>query len=210
MPVRFLSLLLVVALCCLPARLAAQSAADCLVAVGEALDSADTALFQRKVDVVALVSQAIDVFVGCASDPQMAQAMPPMLTLILSQAAKNDATGKAIKSMLFTECRAFLLQGVASGAFAGRPTGRNAGQGMLAPLFANASMGRKEIAAIGEPESQDNGWVVPFTLRDYGNGQNYALEGLVQDDHGELRVTKIMNLPEIFLQVLEEAQRYVE
>ncbi|MBO4335461.1 MAG: hypothetical protein J5846_06465 [Desulfovibrio sp.] len=210
MLVRFFSLLLLVELL-LPGRLCAESASDCLLAVGEALDRADAVLFQRKVDVDALVTQGIDVFVACANDPQMAQAMPPILALVLSQASKKDSTGQAIRSVLTSECRAFLLQGVASGAFAGRPQGHSAGQGgMLAPLFANASMGRKEIVAIGNAEREGEGWMVPFTLHDAGNGQNYALEALVKDVQGELKVCQILNLPEIFLQVLHEAQHYAE
>ncbi|MCR5813035.1 MAG: hypothetical protein K6G15_00890 [Desulfovibrio sp.] len=210
MLLRFCSLIVLVFLLSLPSALKAETATDCLRAVGDAMDRADLALFQRKVDVDTLVRQGLDVFVACAQEPQMAQALPPMLALVLSQAAKEDTTGKALKAVLLNEVRAFLLQGVASGAFAGRPSGQSAGQGMLAPLFADASLGRKEIVAIGQAERQGDGWLVPFTLHDVGNGQNYALEGLCEEKEGELRLTKILNLPEIFWQILEEAQSYAE
>lgn len=59
-----------------------------------------------------------------------------------------------------------------------KPTGQ-AAQGLLDPLFADASTGRKEIREIGQARRDGRGWLVPFVVHDAGNGEDYSVLGRV-------------------------------
>ena len=56
-----------------------------------------------------------------------------MVALLFTQAASKEGN---VRSLLLNETRAFVLNGISSGAFAGRKPSGNAAQGLLAPLFA--------------------------------------------------------------------------
>ena len=188
----------------------AESPRQCVETISQAIDQADVSLFSRKVDVDSLVGQALDLFLASVNQPGCTENLPPMLALALSQAMRHEGAARSIRSLLFTEARGFLLHGVASGAFAGRKPSPSSEAGYLAPLFANASLGRKEIVQIGEGEPAAGGWIVPFTLLDDGNGMEYAVNGFVTEVDGALKLTKIVNLPELFAQIQEEARQFEE
>ena len=186
----------------------AETPRDCIVSIARAIDESDLDLFTAKVDVDNLINNTIEVFLAEVNKPEIKNQLPPMLALMFSQAASKEGVGSTIRGLLFNESRAFLLNGIASGAFAGKKIKTEVQQGLLTPLFANASLGRKEILQIGEPQSCPDGWIVPFTLLDYGNGLDYAIDGLVQKGDDNLRLTRIVNLRELILQIEEEAKQY--
>ena len=93
-------------------------------------------------------------------------------------------------------------------AFVGKKVCAQCARDLLTPLFADASIGRKEIVQIGDGQPTDSGWIVPFTLLDGGNGSDYAVDGLIQAVPGGLKLTKIVNLPDLFLQIQEEALQF--
>ena len=85
----------------------------------------------------------------------------PMVALLFTQAASKEGN---VRSLLLNETRAFVLNGISSGAFAGRKPSGNTAQGLLAPLFADASTGRKEIKNVGQARRDGDGWLVPFVV----------------------------------------------
>lgn len=174
----------------------AGAPARCLAETAKAIDSADVAAFERQVDVDAILEQAMGLVMQIMAQPETADRMPPLLALVFSQAAGDG--GAAVRNLLKNEARAFILNGVASGAFAGRkPTGTAAG-GLLAPLFADASLGRKEIRQTGAPVSDGEGWIMPFVVHDAGNGQDYAVTGRFSPTENGCRLTSVENLGELF------------
>ena len=200
LPALFLSLLLLTG----PAAAATDAGAPArsLAEAQRAMDEADVAAFERQVDVDAILEQALDLVTQIMAQPETADRMPPLLALVFSQAAGNG--GGTVRNLLKGEARAFILNGVASGAFAGRtPSGAAAG-GLLAPLFADASMGRKEIREVGAAQPDGEGWIAPFVVHDAGNGQDYAVMGRFSPTETGCRLTSVENLAEIVERIRQE------
>lgn len=194
------------ALCCLAwprLSLAADDPRQCIVAAGQAVDAANVSAFERQVDVNAVLTQALDIFVRRAQNPDTAKDLPPMVALLFTQAAAKDGN---VRGVLLSETKAFVLNGISSGAFAGRkPTGASA-QGLLAPLFADASTGRKEIRSVGQARSDGDGWLVPFVVHDGGNGESYDVTGRVTRVDGGLRLTSVANMETLLRRVAAESR----
>lgn len=187
--------------------LARTDARQCPRDIGKAIDAADASTFAKLVDLDSIVDEGVNLFLVEMRKPENARHLPPMLAMMFTRAATEDDMGKSLRTMLSGETKAFILNGVASGAFAGRPPTGAAQQGMLAPLFADASQGRKEIRSIGQPVAiGDNVWHVPFVLHDGGNGLDYPIVGLVTSVDGQLRLTAIDNLAELFARIAAESQ----
>lgn len=184
----------------------AEQARLCIAQAGKAVDAADVAAFERLVDLDAILDQALALFLRETQKPEVARQLPPLLALLFSQAAAQDSGGVNVRSLLFSEVRAFVINGVASGAFAGRkPTGQ-AARGLLAPLFADASTGRKEIREIGQARRDGQGWLVPFAVHDAGNGETYSVLGRVSPTDDGCRLTAVENLEELLDRVAAESR----
>ena len=188
----------------------AESPRECVQEIGNAIENADQALFLRKVDLDALIHEGVNVFLAEANKPHNRKNMQPMLAILLQQAASNEGAGNAMRTLLFQETRAFVLNGIRTGAFAGRKVPNAQKEGLLAPLFANASMGRKEIVQIAAGQPTENGTIVPFTILDDGNGLEYPIDGLVQEGPQGLRLTKILNFQDLMRRIQEEATQWEE
>ena len=68
----------------------AAAARQCVVQAGKAVDSADTAAFEKLVDMDGILAAALDIFVRRAKQPQAAAELPPMLAILFSQAASGE------------------------------------------------------------------------------------------------------------------------
>lgn len=186
---------------CSAVTVAADDPRQCIIAAGRAVDQADVATFEQLVDVDAVLEQALDIFVRRASDPEVAPTLPPMVALLFSQAAVREG---GVRTLLLNETRSFVLYGVASGAFAGHTPSGSAAQGLLTPLFADASTGRKEVRHVGQARPDDNGWLVPFIVHDHGNGVSYAVTGRVTATDNGLRLTSVENMEELLERMADE------
>lgn len=182
---------------------AAADPRQCILEAGSAVDTSDVAAFERQVDVDAILEQALNLFVRRAQDPEAARDLPPMVALLFTQAASRDGN---VRSLLLNETRAFVLNGISSGAFAGRKPSGNAAQGLLAPLFADASTGRKEIRNVGQPRRDGDGWLVPFVVHDGGNGESYDVTGRVTSANGGMRLTSVANMESLLRKVAAESR----
>lgn len=185
---------------------ATDSPEQTLRAVNEALEKGDTDAFTRLVNVDGIINDGINVFVNEARNPDSARTLPPMLALMLS----NVVSQENIRHLLLQESRAFVLNGVATGTFAGKQLNGGQMQGMFAPLFANASMARKEIRNPGKPMRQEDGsYIMTFTIYDHGNEHDYpVVVRLVQlPDGKEWQIARVENLPQIIGQIRREAAK---
>ena len=153
----------------------------------------------------AILGAALTLFLRDVQKPEVADQLPPLLTVMFSQAASGDAGGNKLRDLLFSEARAFVINGVSSGAFAGRAPSGGSAQGMLAPLFADASTGRKEIRRIGQARPDGHGWLVPFVVHDAGNAESYPVLGRLSPVENGFRLTSVENLEELLGRVRAES-----
>lgn len=203
--------LLLCCLCLWPAgarALSSDAARACVVEAGGAVDNADAACFEQLVDMDAILNEAVDLFMKEAAKPENSSLLPPMLALMFSGAAMAEDNGLGVRKLLVSEARAFVHNGIASGAFAGKSVQDYRTEGWVAPLFESVSMGRKEIRNVGTPVRQGKDWIVPFVLRDHGNGNSYAVRARVSDAGGSPRVVAVENLRQLFVILGKEAQAW--
>lgn len=192
----------------LPSRMtpAADSPRTCLEGIAQAIADADMAAFEKHVDVDGILQTVVDKLFVEARRPENADRLPPMLHLMFSGAALADGGGR-VRKMLRGEARAFIRNGIVSGAFAGRAPAREfQSEGLIAPLFADASLGRKEIHGIGQASPRkDGGWNLPFRVFDAGNGNDYPVVGHFARRDGRVMLVGIDNLNELFTRIAAEA-----
>ena len=184
----------------------ANAAADprqCILEAGSAVDKSDVAAFEKQVDVDAILEQALNLFVRRAQDPEAAKDLPPMVALLFTQAASKEGN---VRVLLLNETRAFVINGISSGAFAGKKPSATASQGLLAPLFADASTGRKEIKSVGQARRDGEAWLVPFVVHDGGNGESYDVTGRVTTVNGAMRLTSVANMESLLRKVAAESR----
>lgn len=188
---------------CAPA-LAATDPAGALDEINAAIENADTRAFEAAVDLDALLDDALGVFLREVRNPAMANNLPPLLSLMFSQA--GAANGETLRGILRGEVKSFVLDGVSSGAFAGRRRISANPRGMLAPLFADISPGAKTITGKGQTIQTAEGWTTPFTLHDSGNGNDYSITGAFRrDSDGRARLARIDNLAALMMRLARES-----
>lgn len=183
----------------------AQGPEQAVLGLQRALNTSDAALLDRWADVDGVIGQAVDVFLEDARTPEGQALLPPMLAVVLSSVDSSPQAKALVRSTLQKEAGEFVRYGVRSGKFAGKPKEASPPSGMLAPLFADASLGRKEIRTIGEAVSEKGGYYVPFTLMDYGNGNTYTVEATVRKSGEQWRITGIRNIRALMDRIRQEA-----
>lgn len=199
----FIPLLSVCIMLALSGSLIAMDPQEHITEIGRAIDSGDVEIFTELVDIDAVLNNALDVFVKEASRPENAKHLPPMLALILPRLQVEGAS--PVKALLLGEAKNFVLSGIASGAFAGRKPDLSKNSGLLAPLFAQASMGRKEIRNIGKPSKIDTGWLIPFVIYDYDNENEYPVKAFLEYRGTDLKLTGVENMRQLIYQIGEES-----
>lgn len=185
--------------------LAAENPADCIEEIGIAIDASDPDTFQELVDMDNLLQKGLNAFVKEASKPENAQKLPPVANMFIRQLGLPGVAGDKLRQMLMNEMKSFTLHGIASGAFAGKAPRQTSFTGMLGPLLANASLGRKEIKKIGAPYADGADWLVPFEVHDYGNGNNYKVIGRLVNAPNGLRLAEIDNIIDLLVQIGNES-----
>lgn len=170
-----------------------------------ALESGDAALLDKWADVDGILGQAVDVFLEDARTPEGQALLPPMLAVVLSSVDSSPQAKALVRGTLQKEAGEFVRYGVRSGKFAGKPREAAPPSGMLAPLFADASLGRKEILSIGRAVPEGSGYYVPFVVRDHGNGNTYPIEATVHKKGDQWRIAGIRNMRALMDRIRQEA-----
>ncbi len=203
----FCSIILVLTLCA-----QANAAADagnprqCLAQISQAIENADGESFTQLVNIDSILADSLNTFIDEAQKPENAQNMPPMVAMLLGQLSSSGKSAEALRTLLLNEAKNFVLNGVNSGAFAGRQPDTQKMTGLLSPLLANASTGRKEIHSISDPMPAGDAWLVSFMVHDHGNGQDYPVAGRFLKSDGRCILDGIVNMPQIFAQIQRESQ----
>lgn len=169
-----------------------------LMELGEATENADADKFARAADIDAIILDCLNRL------PPLLQSANAGSLLGTTLSALNGPGGKYARDIIKNEARAFVLNGVASGAFGGKKTGAPSRGGMLAPLFANASMGKKEIRGVGEGRGDGDDWLLPFSVHDYGADADYAIVGRFSPTSEGYRLTRVENLEDLVGQIVDQ------
>ena len=183
----------------------AETPHEALIRAAEAMDSGDGSTFQSLVDLDSVIGKTLDAFIEETAKPDNKKILPQAVIFIFSQAADPGFKGQTMRRLMTSEAKAFVLNGVTSGAFAGKKLKSGSEAGILAPLLTNVSMGRKEIRGVGDGRPDGEDFILPFYLHDYGNDQDYAVVGRFHPDGDSWKLTAIENLPQIFEQLRREA-----
>ena len=133
--------------------------------------------------------------------------LPPALAMILASVGKSEQATELLRSTLSKEAGEFVRYGVRSGAYAGKSRQAEPPSGLLAPLFSDASMGRKEIQQVGRPVAESGAVYVPFTLKDHGNGNSYPVEAWLRQQDGDWKVIGLRNVRTLVRLIREESAR---
>lgn len=206
---RALSIFLAIAYATIfPLPCLAETPHEALIRAGEAMNVGDGSTFQSVVDLDSIIGKTLDAFIEETAKPDNKNFIPKAVVFIFSQAADPGFKGQTMRRLMTSEAKAFVLNGVTSGAFAGKKLKSGSAEGILAPLLTNVSMGRKEIRGIGDGRSDGEDFILPFYLHDYGNDQDYAVVGRFHPDGDSWKLTAIENLPQIFEQLRREAQGF--
>lgn len=183
---------------------AVDQAKEHIIEIGEAIDRSDAESFSQLVDMDTILNNALDVFIQEASKPENASRLPPMVALLLSQITKGASS--PVRDLLLGEAKNFVLTGISSGAFAGQKPNLSNAQGLFAPIFASASLGRKEIKNIGAPRQIENGWIVPFIIFDHDNEYEYPVQGRLERSGDNLKLTGLENMRQLIYQIGQESE----
>ena len=169
-----------------------------------AIDTKNADRFDQLVDIRRILNAATHLLLAEAAKPK--PQLPPILALMLSSIKDNQALG-SLRELIARETHAFIRYGILSGNFAGEPEQGVRPGGILASLFGNVSMGRKELRVAGPsaPDGQERVFL-PVELQDYGNGNIYPLLLLLQWHSQDWRIVEIVNLPDIWSQIQTEAE----
>lgn len=178
---------------------------DCLQAVQKSIDNTDADAFERLVNLDGILAGGLESFLQEMARPGKAELLPPMVQLLLS--GFHGMQGQLTRGLILKELAAFIHNGVASGAFAGKPASLGESSGIIAPLFSNASLGRKQIGFIGPETVTDNGVEASFIVHDYGNDNDYPVQALFADKDTGYCIVEIKNFPELIDQIIAEANQ---
>ena len=169
-----------------------------------AIDAKNADRFEQLVDIKRILDTATDLLLTEADKPN--GRLPPILALMLSSVKDSQALA-SLRTLIAKETHVFVRYGVLSGNFAGTPDHSIRPGGMLAPLFSDVSLGRKELRIAGPsaPSGQDRAFL-PVELKDCDNDTLYPLLLRLQWQPPDWRIVEIVNLPDIWDRIWTEAK----
>lgn len=190
---------------------AAETPELAVAAIQRAVDGNDHALLEKYVDLRGIIARGVDQFVAdYAANPPGGEGDPLMEMLSGGLARESgSAAGQSMKLMLVEEARKFVIRGVASGSFSGRPNTSAVlpDGGLLSALFADASTARKELRHVRVKPPQGDKTSAQATVYDHGSERNYpVLLGLTRQAQGHWKVTDLTNMADLIRMIRKEAQ----
>ncbi len=191
--------------------LGAETPDAALAGIQRAIDSKDSALLERYIDVRGVITKGVDAFIAdFAKHPPSGEGDPLLEMLSGGLAAQSgQAAPNPMKLMLIEETRKFVFWGVESGNFAGQPASRQRVQdgGLLSMLFVDASSARKELRGVRCAAPKGDLATATAKLYDHGSERSYPVQvSLKRQPEGYWKVTEVSNIRELITTVRKEAE----
>lgn len=202
-------LLAILLFCSATSAPAAETPAEALTALQQAIDTNNPELLEKYIDVSRIIASGVDAFIAdyAAHAPADGDPLMDMLSGGLADASQTQAS-QSMKQMLVLETRKFVIRGVASGDFSGRPSRRAdlPDGGVLAALFADASTARKELRAVRVQPAQGDVTTASAKVYDFGSERSYPVQlRLKRQPQGHWKVTDVTNLKDLVRTIRAEA-----
>jgi len=190
---------------------AAETPAAALAGIQKAIDANDQAALEKYVDLRGIISRGVDQFVAdYAAHPPGGEGDPMLDMLAGGLAAESGvAADRSMKLMLVEETRKFVIRGVASGDFSGRPSQRQdlPEGGIFSVLFADASTARKELRDVRVQSVKGDRATATARVFDHGSKRGYPVQlALGRKPQGYWQVTDVTNMTELIRIVRKEAE----
>ncbi|ACU88563.1 conserved hypothetical protein [Desulfomicrobium baculatum DSM 4028] len=190
---------------------AAEPPAASLTNIQRAIDGNDHALLEKYIDLRGIIARGVDQFVAdYAANPPGGEGDPLMEMLSGGLAGESgSAAAQSMKMMLVEETRKFVIRGVASGDFSGKPSKEAAlpDGGLFAVLFADASTARKELRGVRVSPVKGDAATAQATVYDHGSERNYPVQlDLKLQPEGYWKVTDVKNMADLIRRVRKEAE----
>jgi hypothetical protein len=189
---------------------AAETPELAVAAIQKAVDTHDPVLLEKYIDLHGVIARGVDTFVRDYATHPPAGDGDPLLEM-LAAGLNNQSSPEASRSMkllLVEETRKFVLRGVASGDFSGRPSGRTdlPDGGIFAVLFADASTARKELRSVRVQPPKGDRTSATAKVYDFGSQRAYPVQlGLARQPQGLWKVTDVGNMAELIRMVRNES-----
>ena len=206
----FFCLILVLALCG-GSAVAVDTPDKTLAGIQLAIDSNNSTLLDKYMDVRGIITRGVDTFVAdFKANPPSGEGDPllEMLSGGLASESRMDAN-QPMRMLLIEETRKFVVWGVASGHFSGRPSTSQAlpDGGILSALFSDASIARKELRSFKVAPPKGDRTTAVGKLYDHGSERSYPVQvSLALQPQGHWRVTEVTNMAELIRTVRKEAE----
>ena len=203
--------IMIAAVLCASGAGAAETPAASLANVQRAIDGNDQVLLEKYVDVRGIIARGVDVFVKDYAAHPSGEGGDPMLDMLSGGLAAQSGTAadQSMKLMLIEETRKFVIRGVASGDFSGRPSQRQdlPEGGIFSVLFADVSTARKELRGVQVQPPKGDLASASATMFDHGSKRGYPVKlGLKRQAEGYWKVTDVTNMAELIRIVRKEAE----
>ncbi len=202
--------MLCVCLLGLPA-VAAETPDSALAGLQRAIDTKNSALLEKYIDVRGVIAKGVDAFIAdFATHPPSGEG-DPLLEMLSGGLAAESGQGAAnpMKLLLIEETRKFVLWGVESGNFAGQAASRQQVQdgGLLSMLFVDASVARKELRTVRCATPKGDLATATAKLYDHGSERSYPVQvKLKRQPEGHWKVTEVSNIRDLITTVRKEAE----
>ncbi len=209
LPVLGLTLCLALAPFAAPAAAPAGSGpVSAIAALQKAIDTRDTNLMDRHMDLDAVIGKAADAVLNDTEAVRLAEESSPAVALMLASLGSDARTRAVARQLLASETRQFVRYGVSSGAFAGElKKGPHAGAGLLASLLRGGAKDKKSFGPATVRKDTGNEAVVATSLADASGRRAYPLELALRRAGGVWKVTEITNIQTLIRLVATDADK---
>ncbi len=172
-----------------------KSPAQAVAMLQKAVDTKDTTLMDRHIDLDSVIGKAADAVLADTGAVRRAQESSPTVAVILAGLGSDERTRGVVRQLLVAETTQFVRYGVSSGAFAGTaPKGSHPGAGLFSSLLRGGIKDKKTFGPVILRKETGDEALIDSSLDDAAGGRSYPLELRLRRQDGVWRITEIANI----------------
>ncbi len=178
------------------AALAAPGPEDSIRMLQKGIDTKDKALVTQYLDIDAVVDKAVEKLF--TDDDIVREAAQNPAIAVLVALGGNPGTNEALRAMLRDEAREYVLHGVASGAFAGKPDASAAAyRSVFGKVFRGGDKDKKAFGPVKVLQKGNDAALVATTLQHGTKGKQYPLKLRLEKRDAVWQVVAITNAEDL-------------